>query len=393
MPAYSYKTVQNFVLFEVQRQLARAADPTVQNVLAIPLILGGVGVGKTALDAAVAERLGIPLLTINCGEAGDATDLTGVPMPTEVKKDKSGRTHVSWTMPLDIYRAVTEPCVLFFDDVDKLPLLVEGALIGLFGKRSVKGHQLHQGTVLMAAGNRATDDRLARDLSESLRTRATVIELEYTFSDLRRYAEEHPGEVDPLVLGFLAYAPQHLHAPTEASARFPTPRGWVEFSDAMRSMQEGLDRKERPFLDLAKATASWQKFLLTHKCGEGVANDFWAWYSILRMIDVKLLLTEGKLRSADNTPEAAAPWQMSEAGLRDFAAVAAIAAQWNKKGGVKDTHAKVLLYLDTLVPELRVALYAQLTLSARKAIASSAALVRVSDALLRDLARAEGDLP
>lgn len=389
MPAYNYKTVQSYVLFEAQRQLARAADPREQNVQAIPLILGGVGVGKTSLVRYVADLLSLPLGSVNCGETGDTTDLTGVPMPTEVQRDKAGRAFVPWTMSADIYRAVVEPRVLFFDDVDKIPPLAEGALIGLFGKREVKGHKLHPGTILIAAGNRATDDRLARDLSESLRTRATVIELEYTLADLRRYAEDNPGRVDPFVLGYLAYAPHHLHAPDPDAPRFPTPRGWVEFSDEVRAMREGLQAKGALFEELAKNTKAWQHFLLIHKCGEGVAKDYWAWFSILRLIDLKKLLTEGELLMASDLTKEQREMLAANARLQDFAAVSAIAATWNNKG-IDPAHTGVLPYLQNLAPELRVALYTQLTQKSRKLIATRRAFAEVGNMLIQDIARAEG---
>lgn len=360
--AFTYRQAQKIVAFEVQQQLARAADKNNRNVQCIPLLLAGVGTGKTALAEQVAVDISAPLITINCGETGDATEITGFPLPSAIVKDTYG-SYIGWVLNQALHYACHEPVVLLFDDIDKIPHLVEGALIGLFGKREIKGQQLHPGTVLIAAGNRVTDDHLARDLSESLRTRATPIEMVPTLGDFRVYSKES-GKVHAAVMGYLEYKPAHLHERSDNTLRFPTQRCWVEASQHMNLVPNG-DR-------FGGKNDAW-KTIIELKCGSHVGSDFDAWYSIVRKIDVQMLLTKGVLVGTDAND--------SEHMLQ-YAAVYAVAQELNNNGADK-SYTGLATYLEKVEGEMRVAMLTQLNKKARDGIASK--MKKTADLLLCDL--------
>jgi SpoVK/Ycf46/Vps4 family AAA+-type ATPase len=370
MTTYSFRQTQKIVLFEVANQQDRAADPKNHNVLCIPGIFGPVGCGKTALAQGVADEFGLPVFNVNCGETADATDITGFPLPSEVVRSENGN-YVPWTLNEAMHIACTQPCVLFFDDIDKLPPTTEGALIGLFGKREIKGHRLHAKTILIAAGNRVGDDRLAHQLSESMRLRLTPIVMTPSLSDFKAYARA-TEKVHPVVLGYLDYQPPHLHAWRDDVLRFPCQRSWTEASALMFATE---DQKS---LVGGKENDAWQT-IVELKCGAQVSADFWAWYSLTRKVDVKKLLTEGDL---------AIDVEEKDRVMAQYAAVFAVSMELNNRG-VKKEYSGLEVFLSKVTPELRVAAITQLQPNVRQQIAKL--FPKAGDVLLQDLLRRDDE--
>src|SRR3972149_5840202 len=83
--AYGERQAETLVRREllVQHTLAKAGKP---EVLHVPLILGPVGGGKTALSGSLIADFGYPIREINSGENSDVTDVSGVPVPSMVQK-------------------------------------------------------------------------------------------------------------------------------------------------------------------------------------------------------------------------------------------------------------------------------------------------------------------
>jgi hypothetical protein len=96
--------------------------------------------------------------------------------------------------------------------------------------------------------------------------------------------------------------------------------------------------------------------MLTRKIGEGAANDFWNWYTILRHIDVDHILQHGALKEPVTVPD-----KMSAdvaAKLGEFAAVFAVVDRLNVS--IRKDHAGLERFVDSLSPELRVAFLLQM---------------------------------
>lgn len=369
MPSFGYRAVQELVLAECAMQLERAMAGD-DEVLNVPIILGGVGLGKTSIARYVARQLGYELVKINCGECSDPSEF-GMPVPFFLKNAENiEHSYMPWVLNRALHVACERPVVLFFDDIDKAPALVEGALLGIFGERSTRDRRLHPETVLIAAGNRVDDDALARRLSESLRTRGTCIHLEPRLSDFAAFARDNPERVHPAVLGFLTYRPSLLHKHDAEADRFPTPRCWVEASAHLFRNEPKAKLKE------AKSHEVW-KTAIALKCGEPVANEFWAWWTICSRIDLKKLLLTGEI---EHNVEGA------EGALIHFAAIFALAQELNTKGAKKE-HAGLIVFLKALEPEHRVALLTQLTHGARAKVAK--ALPETASFLLSDIVALE----
>lgn len=372
---FGYRAARALAWTMVQMQLGRAVRKN-DEVLNIPILLGPVGTGKTSIGRHIAGELGYAMVKINCGESADPTEVSGLPVPWRIKEEAGKPPYMEWVLNQSMHEACERPVLLFFDDIDKAQPLVEGALLGIFGERRVRDRMLHPETVIIAAGNRVENDVLARRLSESLRTRATIINIEPRLGDFEYFIAEHqrqnpdmPTIVHPAVTGFLRYRPAQLHSHDPEADRFPTPRGWVEVSEYLHRYEPTDDITESK----KKGPGAWQ-VMIGLKCGEAVAADFWSWYSIVSKIDVKKLLTQGMLTyelSKDETDFTA-----------NYAAVFAVAQELNRRG-VKKEYQGLVKYVKALDPELRVALLTQLSKTARNQVAK--ALPAIADVLLSDI--------
>ena len=323
--------------------------------LNIPCFLGGVGIGKTEGGAQLSLRMSevvedcLLFEPIASGEAADPTDQTGVPWVISVDTGTAGEKEhkVLWVLNRAAYQACQVPTLLLFDDIDKATPLVVNALLNLFVHRKFKDYSLHPKSLMMCAGNRTTDDMHANALSESIRTRVTIIEVEPNLEDFIKWATaDDTDKIHPLLVGFLQAKPDLLHKPQEGAYRFPTPRSYRE---ATLHMQEFTDPK------------GW-KSMLSRKLGDGAANDFWSWYTILRKIDVDHILDHGKLKEPVSGHDKL-PAEVAQK-MGEFAAVFAVVDRLNQK--IKPSHAGLEKFVDSLSPELRVAFLLQMKESAKR---------------------------
>lgn len=349
--AHSYDEARALVLRELKTQ-QHLAENAAEQVLNIPCVLGPPGMGKTALAADVASEFDLPLLIISCGENSDPTDVAGIPVPVE--RQDNGMRFIDWLQNKAAALSVDRPVVLFFDEIDKAPPQVQAGLLGIFGNRKFRLDTIHPGTILLAAGNRVDDDLLAQQLSESLLTRVTVIEIEPDVVRFSRWGSES-GKIHPAVLGFLNYKPEALHGGSIKGKeyRMPTPRGWWEASQQMFLYADPMQK--------IGGMPNW-KSIVTLKCGGGTGNDFWAWYEILQRINTKALLERGDLSAMPQDPKEKRQWM--------YAAVFALASELRK--GVRPEYTGLEPVLAAFPGELRLSLAVQLNTATRLNVAKIA---------------------
>jgi hypothetical protein len=348
------------------------ADQGAREVLNVPCILGPTGSGKTSMAEVEAEEFGLPLLAINNGENSDPTDVSGVPVPsmirtlmlegTDGEKKAAEAEYMQWVLNRYAAMACQTGVFLFFDDIDKAPPPVQGALLGILGNRMFRDQRVHPHTLMMCAGNRTDDDMYANQISESLRTRATIIEMKPDVVSFSEYATK-TGKIHPMVIGFLQYKPEYLHRWIDGASRFPTPRGWREVSVHFNEFPD-------PFEDVFGngAKDNWRQ-TVAEKAGTPVSRDFWAWFKIIRQINVDDLLKTGKINQLMLVDD---DKKNVDRRMSQFAAIFAIAQELNNNG-VKKAYAGLDSIFDKNNPdgiekEMRIALTVQLSRSVRTEI-------------------------
>lgn len=343
---------------DMQREAVRAGDKQALNV---PLLMGPTGIGKTTIAKDAAKRMGLKFFSINCGENADASDIMGIP---QTRGDSE--LYTRWVLNKIAHMACVSPVFLLMDDIDKAPDVVQGALLSVTANRTFRDQNIHPDTIIACAGNGTSDDILANELCESLRTRVTVINMHPDLTTYTNHGRE-TGTVHETILGYLQFRPEHLHLHKNDCPRFPTPRGWTE---ASKQMFKYPDPKEDIFKN--KTNSNW-KTIVSLKCGDMVANDFWAWHEIISAIDINALLTKGTFEQGSDH---------AERRMKQFASVFAVANHLNSKG-VDPSYKGLASWIGEIDPELRVALVIQLKTAVRTKI--GVVFPSVADAMAADL--------
>ena len=188
-------------------------------------IWGPPGAGKSSVVAEVASELKRPLRDIRAPLL-DPTDLRGIPAI------KDGRA--VWCPPAFLPTPDEDPGILFFDELNAAPPLVQASLYQLTLDRKVGEYELPDGWSIIAAGNRAEDRAITFRMPSALANRFIHIDFEVNLDDWRRWAAV--AGVHPLVTAFLSMRPELLYHQGKDAKAFPTPRSWEMVSDTIAAI-------------------------------------------------------------------------------------------------------------------------------------------------------------
>lgn len=191
-------------------------------------VWGAPGVGKSAVVRALGAELGRPVVDIRAPLL-DPTDLRGIPAVVD------GRA--VWAPPSFLPRPKDEPGILFFDELNAAPPLVQASLYQLVLDRRVGEYELPEGWAIVAAGNRAEDKAVVFRMPSALANRFAHLDFEANFDDWAEWAG--PAAVAPTVISFLGVRRELLAPkPTESDGvAFATPRSWHMLSDAFKVIE------------------------------------------------------------------------------------------------------------------------------------------------------------
>lgn len=191
-----------------------------------PIFLWGPpGVGKSSIVHQVVESRGWKLMDVRASLL-DPTDLRGIPYVEDGQ--------ANWAPPSFLPSDPDSEGVLFFDELNAAPPLVQASLYQLTLDRRVGEYELPEGWRIMAAGNRSEDRSVVFRMPNALANRFTHLDFEADYEDWRSWAVER--EVHPLVTGFLGMRRELLFKMENAERAFPTPRSWEIFSDHMKKL-------------------------------------------------------------------------------------------------------------------------------------------------------------
>jgi MoxR-like ATPase len=169
-------------------------------------VWGPPGVGKSQIVAQVAALLGIRLIDIRAILL-DPVDLRGLPTVEQ------GRA--AWATPA--FLPEDGSGILFLDELNAAPPLVQAACYQLVLDRAVGEYRLPDGWTVFAAGNREGDRAVTSRMSSALANRFVHLVFEPDLDDWSRWAMG-PGDLRPEVVAFLRWRPELLHhfEPTES---------------------------------------------------------------------------------------------------------------------------------------------------------------------------------
>lgn len=227
-----------------------AAIPLAQTFIDsdIPVFfLGSPGIGKSDLTRELAQ--GRPLIDFRASLL-DPVDLRGIP------SIESGLTR--WNPPafFPVASRDGENGILFMDEFTNAGIAVQGALLQLILDRRLGEYELPPSWRIVAAGNKQTDRASAGRLSSAAANRFAHIEIEADFASWQAWAVQN--DINPLIVAFLSFRRELLHAMDSNSPAFPTPRAWANVSKTLKAC---------PNLDSAGQIA-------TALCGHGAGVEF-----------------------------------------------------------------------------------------------------------------------
>ncbi|MFM1803512.1 MAG: hypothetical protein RL136_391 [Planctomycetota bacterium] len=234
-------------------------------------IWGPPGVGKSAVVGQLARERGLELVDIRAPLL-DPTDLRGIPA---VVGDRA-----EWFAPSFLPREGAPPGVLFFDELNAAPPIVQASLYQLVLDRRIGEYHLPEGWVVVAAGNRERDRSVAFRMPDALANRFVHLEFEPSFDDWRRWAVAR--RLNASVVAFLSLRRELLHKPGDNERAFPTPRSWEMAADIVDAYGTALAADE----------------VLAGAVGKGAAIEF------LRFVANELSLKEidAVLSDPENAP-------------------------------------------------------------------------------------------
>ena len=185
-------------------------------------IWGPPGIGKSSIVHTIARERSLPVVDLRASLL-DPTDLRGIPAI------EGGRA--VWCPPAFLPQAGEPPGILFLDEINAAPPLVQASLYQLVLDRRVGEYELPPGWWIVAAGNRQQDRAVTFRMSSALANRFVHLDLETDIDDWREWALGR--RLEPLVVSFVGVRPKLLwQEPGDASA-YPTPRSWEMASDVI----------------------------------------------------------------------------------------------------------------------------------------------------------------
>jgi hypothetical protein len=220
----------------------------------VPYIAGPPAIGKSQVVHQVAKDANALMIDLRLSQML-SEDMTGLP-ERDVKRGKA------IYLPFDTFPLEGDPIpegysgwLLFLDELSSATEEVLAAAYSIILDRMVGGKRLHPKCLVVAAGNRASDSAIARELPDTLITRMLPCEMKVSTKDWLRWACQPETKSNESVVEFIRKDPKMLYAPTKAKERaeletYPTPRGWEKVF-AHVNMHEKLTRKESEGVDSA----------------------------------------------------------------------------------------------------------------------------------------------
>lgn len=220
----------------------------------VPYIAGPPAIGKSQVVAQVAKDANAKMIDLRLSQML-SEDMTGLPERDEKRGKAVYLPFETFPLEGDEIPDGYSGWMLFLDELSSATEEVLAAAYSIILDRMVGGKKLHPKCLVVAAGNRATDSAIARELPDTLVTRMLPVEMKVSNKDWVYWAEHEYAYKNEAVIDFIKKSPNMLYAPTKAGERreletYATPRGW-EKAMAHVNLHEKLTKTEAEDVDSA----------------------------------------------------------------------------------------------------------------------------------------------
>ena len=237
---------------------------------------GAHGIGKSAIVYQLADKLAgimgmenpkyiFPVIERRASQMADTGDVIGVPEPMD-----SDYGRITTFAPMGWFaRACNEPCILFFDEVDRANNDVRQSLMELTDSRKIAGHTLHPDTIIISMVNGGSHDEnnayQVSELDPAEHDRWWHVNLEPTVSDWLGWGK---GRLLEMTLDFIQNNKDHLEHKGEIDPNkvYPSRRSWHHFDKCLQDSKEAGH-------DLLKANEEGKLPMDVYFIGEGFVGQ------------------------------------------------------------------------------------------------------------------------
>lgn len=198
------------------------------NLRALPAVMlwGAAGVGKSEAVkqlAAELERVSGKKVTVTDIRLllFSPVDLRGVPVAD------SQRKFANWLKPkiFDLPEDSKTVNIIFLDEISAAPMSVQASAYQICLDKQIGEHKLPDNCIIIAAGNRTTDQSVAYKMPAALANRMLHFNVESSFDSWKNWAVEHG--IDERIVGYLSFDNSRLYTePDSSSLAYATPRSW-----------------------------------------------------------------------------------------------------------------------------------------------------------------------
>lgn len=190
-----------------------------------PYIHGSPGIGKSAIMRSIAKEFNLHMIDHRMSTS-EPTDMNGLPRFVD--------GYAEFVPFKDIFPIQGDPLpkgkdgyMLFLDEFNAMPRSVQAACFKLVLDRMVGQKNLHQNTVITAAGNLSTDRGITNPISTPMQSRMVHLIVDLNFDEWLQDVAL-PQKYDSRIIAFLSQYPSKLmdFRPDHTETTFCCPRTW-----------------------------------------------------------------------------------------------------------------------------------------------------------------------
>jgi hypothetical protein len=177
--------------------------------------------------------------------------ISGLPIPSLDKKE------YNWSKP-ELFsensckiKGSSSKTILFLDDAHLCSKSIQSYLFQLLTYHSIHDHKLPDSTIIILAGNRASDRAGAQPIMAPIVNRMLFLDTATTTEDwIKNFAIYNDVRTD--IISFLEFYPDLLNSEALESSSFASPRSWTYFSLSLNQLESEQEITTQDYLTLGR---------------------------------------------------------------------------------------------------------------------------------------------